>query len=274
MLKHYDIDSLDNYSVEAVDRLYRWMNPLLQVYFRPEVRGLESIPEGAALYVANHSGGIITPDSFVFGCALYAARGVDYMPYGLGHDIIGWPVFNQLIVPLGAVRASQENAHRLFETGRKALVYPGGDVDDMRPFRHRHRVVFGGRTGYIKLALRENVPIIPVVTAGGHSTFIVIDDMRWLASALRLDRIFRTRVWPLALSIPWGLTLGVVPAYIPFPSKILQEVMAPIRFERTGPEAARDEAYVRQCADQVEGAMQATLTRLADERRRLRRPRR
>jgi 1-acyl-sn-glycerol-3-phosphate acyltransferase len=265
LFRHYDIDSLDNMDFERIDLLYRLFHRILEGYFRAEVRHLDRIPPGPALYVANHSGGIPTFDSFVFGCVLYRERGRGDLPYGLGHDMIDWPVFNQIVVPLGAVRASHENAHRLFAAGRKVMVYPGGDCDDMRPWRHRYRIVFGGRTGYIRLALRESVPIVPIVCAGGHNTLIVIDDLRWLARGLRLNKLLRTEVWPLVLSIPWGLTLGVVPAYIPFPAKFLMEAGAPITFDRTGPEAAADPAYVRHCADIVEADMQNTITRLAAE---------
>ena len=71
------------------------------------------------------------------------------------------------------------------------------------------------------------------------------------------------KVWPLVLSAPWGISVGLLP-YIPFPSRILIEVMAPITFERSGPEASEDDDYVRECAARVESAMQATLTRLAN----------
>jgi hypothetical protein len=74
-------------------------------------------------------------------------------------------------------------------------------------------------------------------------------------------------VWPLVLSFPLGLTLGPLVPYIPYPSRILIEILEPIRFERTGEEAAADEAYVAECADLVEGRMQVALTRLAAERR-------
>ena len=263
--KKYDIDSIDNMNHKVVDRMYRIAHRPLERYFRSEVRHLDRIPAGAGLYVANHSGGIITPDTFVFGFALYRERGRDFMPYGLGHDVIGWPIIERLLIPLGGVRANHENARKLFAAGKKVLVYPGGDLDDMRPFRRRYRIVFGGRMGYMRLALRAEVPIIPIVCAGGHNTMIIIDDMRWLAKALRLNKLFRTRVCPLMLSIPWGITLGVVPVYIPWPARFLIEALEPITFERTGPEAARDDAYVRQCADIVEGAMQDTMDNLAKE---------
>ncbi len=265
----YDIDSIENRDEEAIGLFYRLLHRPLERWFRPEVRGLETIPDGAALYVANHSGGIITPDSFLFGAALYRARGPEFLPYGLGHEVaLHYPIAHQLIVPLGAVRASHENAARLFAADKKVIVYPGGDLEDMRPFRHRKRVVFGGRTGYMRLALRHGVPVVPVVSAGGHETFYVVDDGRWLAKILHTDQLFRSKVWPIALSIPWGLTVGVVPYYVPFPSWVLMEALPPLRFERSGPEAAADEDYVRACADRVEAAMQDALERLYAERQR------
>jgi diacylglycerol/phytol O-acyltransferase len=265
LFRHYDIDSLDNLDFDRIELMNRLIGAPLARYFRAEVRHLDRIPAGQALYVANHSGGLLTLDSFVFGGALYRERGPEYMPYGLGHDVIDWPVVNQIVVPIGAVRASHHNANRLFATGKKVLVYPGGDYDDMRPWRDRYRIVFGGRTGYIRLALRNNVPIVPIVCAGSHNTLIIIDDLRWLARGLRLNKLLRTEVWPLTLSIPWGLTLGVIPFYFPFPARFLMEAGAPIVFERTGPEAAEDSEYVRYCADIVEADMQNTITRLAAE---------
>lgn len=264
----YDIDSLDNRSPKLVESLVRLISAPLKRYFDADVRGLERIPAGPCLYVANHNGGLLTVDSFIFAAAVYEALGIDGVPYGLGHEVaIGLPIIHQLLVPLGAVRASHDNAHRLFERGDKVIVYPGGDYDAMRPYRHRDRVVFGGRHGYMRLALRAGVPIVPVVAAGAHETCLVIDDLRWLAAALRLDKLLRIKVWPIALSLPWGLTMGPIPPHLPLPTPILIEALAPIVFERTGIEAAADEDYVDACAARVEGAMQETLTRLADERR-------
>lgn len=264
----YDIDSLDNRDPELLDRLVRVLRDPLMRYFRAQVRGLDRVPTGAALYVGNHSGGMMTADSFVFCTELYRERGLADMPYGLGHEVaIQLPLVHQFMVPLGAVRASHDNAMRLFGRGAKVMVYPGGDVDNQRPFRHRNRIVFGGRTGYIRLALRAGVPIVPVVAAGGHSSLIVIDDLRWAARVLRTDRWARLKALPVSLSIPWGLTLGPVFPFLPLPVRILVEVLDPIQFDRTGEEASDDVNYVRRCADRVEDAMQDALDRLADERR-------
>lgn len=267
-MKKYDIDSLDNRDLKKIDRFVRFFSAALKRYFRASVMGLDRIPPGAGLYVGNHSSGLLTPDSFIFGGKLYEELGPEYLPFGLGHEqAISLPFIHQIIVPLGAVRASHENAHRLFERGHKVMVYPGGDVDAMRPFRHRNRIIFDGRRGYIRLALREQVPIIPVITAGSHATLIVLDDMRWLAKLLGLDRRFlRTSVWPLTLTIPWGLGLGPPLFYIPYPTRIWTEVLEPIYLDPAGPEAAEDEEYVSRCAELVHGTMERALTDLAARR--------
>jgi 1-acyl-sn-glycerol-3-phosphate acyltransferase len=137
----------------------------------------------------------------------------------------------------------------------------------MRSFVDRNRIIFGGRTGYVRLALSARVPLVPVVAAGAHSTLIILNDGRWLATAIGAPRLFRTRVWPIALSVPWGLTIGPSPPpYLPLPARILVEVLEPVRFEREGDDAANDPSYVRRCADEVERAMQAALVRLAARR--------
>ena len=271
-MTRYDIDSIDNRDPDHIARLCELLDGPLQRYFHFRLRGSDRIPHGAALYVGNHSGGMLTPDSFLVFGTLFRECGIDALPYGLGHEVaISLPIIHEIIVPLGAVRASYDAAHRVFERGHKVMVYPGGDVDNQRPFRHRNRIVFGGRKGYVRLALREGVPIVPIVTAGGHATFMIIDDLRWLAKITHADRLLRTHVWPLTLSVPWGLTVGPLPVYWPMPTHILTEVLDPIRFDRVGPEAANDEAYVEQCARHVESTMQAALERLARERKRRKR---
>jgi len=265
-LRRRDINDLDLRDEARIAQAVKLLWPALDAWFSPVVRGLERIPDGPVLYVGNHNGATLTPDSYVFLGSVYRERGLAHVPYGLMHEVaIKLPGANQLFVPLGAVRASHDNAHRIFEAGHKVLVYPGGDLDAMRPYRHRDRVVFGPRRGYIRLALREGVPIVPVVAAGAHETFYVIDDGQWLARLLRADKLLRLKVFPITLSIPWGLTVGPVPPYFPWRSPITIEILDPIHFERTGPEAAEDDAWVERCHAQVLDAMNDKLGELVRE---------
>lgn len=262
------LDDLDQRDPARVATFVDLVDRVIAPYHRAEVRGAARVPRGAALVVGNHNAGAWTADMYLLGAALYHESGLDGTPYGLAHEVVlDLPVVGAILRPLGAVRASHDNARRLFERGRRVLVYPGGDVDAMRPWRDRDRIVFGGRKGYVRLALRCGVPIAPVVAAGAHETFVVIDDLPWLARALRADRWLRVKVWPLTLCLPWGVTLGPLVPYLPFPSRILVEFLEPIRFGRSGEAAASDEAYVARCDARVREAMQAALTRLARERR-------
>jgi len=273
-MRWHDVDSLENRDPEAIERTIHALEPVLEAFFHPTVRGFEHIPDGPGLYVANHNGGILLPDAYVLGVSLYRHRGLSDLPFVLAHDLaVRAPLANQLMPKLGAVRANPANAHRLFAAGHKVLVYPGGDRETFRPFRERDRIVFGDRRGYLRLALTEGVPITPVVTAGAHAGLMVLDDGGRIARFLRLDRALRVKVCPVVLSAPWGVTVGFPPPYVPMPTRIYMEFLPAIRFDRSGPDAAADEAYVEACHQQVATAMQSALSRLSAERARDKRAR-
>lgn len=261
LVPRYDIDSIGNRDPARLAQLIPFLR-VLRRYHRAEVTGVERIPAGPALYVGNHSGALYSGDTFLWIAEVYQRLGIEHIPFGLGHSVpLSLPPLHQFLIPLGAVRASHENAHKLFAAGHKALVYPGGDEDAMRPWRLRNRVRFAGRTGFMRLALREGVPVIPVAATGAHSTLMVLHDFPELARRLPLLRDRRIKVLPLSLAMPWGLTLGPVP-YIPWPSKIRVEILEPMHFQRSGHEAAEDEAYVAACADAVESTIQRAMDRM------------
>jgi 1-acyl-sn-glycerol-3-phosphate acyltransferase len=247
----------------AIARAAAFVDRVLVPYHRVRVTGLERIPDGPALFVANHSGGFYSGDTYLFGAAVLRARGLAHVPYALAHDlVVGFGPLARWLVPLGAVRADTATAAALLAGGAKVLAYPGGDADGARAFRDRNRIRFDGATGYARLALACDVPVVPVVAAGAHSTAVVLADGAAVARLLRTRRWLRLRRWPLLLSVPWGLTFLPSVPYLPLPARITIEVGDPIRFDPSGPAAARDPDHVRACADRVEAVMQATLDRL------------
>ena len=106
------------------------------------------------------------------------------------------------------------------------LVYPGGDREACRPFAQRNRVDLAGRTGFIRLAMEERVPIIPVICAGAHEQLIVLSRGARLAELLGTRRWLRTESLPWMFALPWGLTSAYLP-YRPLPSQISIEFGAP-----------------------------------------------
>lgn len=190
--------------------------------------------------VGNHNGGSLTPDTFIFGHAVYERYGVEALPYGLAHELpLNLPGLGPLLSRRGALRASHANAGRIFDKGSKVMVYPGGDVEALRPFRDRNRICFDRRRGYVRLALRHGVPLVPLVAAGAHAGFVMLNDGRKLAKLLRLDRLFRLKTLPISFSLPWGVTVGMLPPYYPLKTKIIIEILEPMHFERSVAERTR-----------------------------------
>jgi 1-acyl-sn-glycerol-3-phosphate acyltransferase len=256
-----DLDERDpDYIRESLPRL--WL--LASLYFRAEVRGLGNVPEeGPVLLVGNHSGGNLTPDTGVFTLAFSTYFGVERHFYQLAHNLVlSFPGLG-FLRKYGTVAASPENARKALRSGAAVLVYPGGDYEVHRPVWERHRVDFDGRKGFIRLAIEEDVPLVPVVAVGGQETSLFLSRGEGLARALNLDRLFRLKVLPVSLAIPWGLNVGDFLGHWPLPAKITVEALPPIHLrEEFGPEPDVDEVY-----DHVLQVMQDTLDALAAERR-------
>jgi 1-acyl-sn-glycerol-3-phosphate acyltransferase len=255
-----DLDERDpDYIRESLPRL--WL--LASIWFRGEVRGLERIPaEGPVLLVGNHSGGNLTPDTSVFTLAFNTYFGVERRFYQLAHNLVLSMPGLGFLRKYGTVAASPENADQALDSGAALLVYPGGDYEVHRPIWESAKVDFGGRKGFIRLALEKDVPIVPVVSIGGQETALFLSRGEWLAKLLRLDRMFRLKVLPISIALPWGLNIGDMLGRLPAPAKITIQVLPPIDLrERYGKTPDLDEVY----ADLM-GEMQEMLTTLQSER--------
>jgi len=237
---------------------------LSSFWFRGEVRNLGNIPEeGPVLLVGNHSGGNLTPDTFIFTLAFSTYFGVERSFHQLAHNLVMASPYARLLRSGGTVAASPANSRRALESGAALLVYPGGDWEVHRPTWERNRVDFAGRKGFIRLALDAGVPIVPVVSVGGQETALFLSRGAWLSQLLRLDRLLRLKVLPISIAAPWGVNVGDFLGHIPLPAKITIEVLEPIDVrEQFGDSPDLNEVY-----DHITRVMQETLDSLAAERR-------
>ena len=262
-----DPDSLDNFDYELVKLAVPVVKALGKAYFRAEVRGIERVPEGSAMIVGNHNAGITFLEPFVMEAAWYEAKGESDPIYALAHDaIMAFPGLRNLLLRLGCVRANVHNSRRLLAAGKKLLVFPGGNYEAFRKYSERHTVDFGGHTGFARLALEHDTPIVPMLSVGGHETFFVLHRGERLAKLLRTDRLLRSRSFPIALGLPWGLLVGPI-FHLPLPAKFCVELGEPFRpsdvtTKRTSMER-RTEAVYRATIYRL----QAMMDRVAVERR-------
>ncbi|MEO1337022.1 MAG: 1-acyl-sn-glycerol-3-phosphate acyltransferase, partial [Myxococcota bacterium] len=233
-------------------------------WFELDVEGWEHVPASPVLLVSNHSGGTLIPDAWGFMTAWYNQFGTSRVLHPLAHEIImSNPSTGPWLARCGALKGDAAVARQALQTWRRdVIVMPGGDIDTWRPYRDRHRVCFGGRRGYARLAARAQVPVVPVANVGAHETLIVLARGERLARWLRLPRLARARVFPVHLSLPYGLAVGPWP-HLPPPGRLSYRIGAPIA---PPPDADDAEAMAAFDAD-VRTALQGLLTGLAQDRR-------
>ena len=234
------------------------------VYHRAEVRGLDNIPaEGPVLLVGNHSGGTLISDTFVFAQAFYDHFGPLRRFHQLAHDMVFQiPGVRGSLSRYGTVPASPENMRRALERDAALLVYPGGDHETYRPSWESAEIDFAGRTGFVRLAIEHDVPIVPIVAIGGQETALFLGRGRRFASLLRLDSLLRLKVLPAQIGPPFGVTVLDLPGRIPLPAKITVRALPKIDLkQRLGAQPDIEEA-----SEFVTGRMQKALSELDDER--------
>ena len=257
-----DLDQRDpDYIRETLPGM--WL--LASFYFRADVRGLENIPaEGPVLIVGNHSGGNVTPDTLVFTLAFNTYFGVERRFYQLAHNLVmALPqsrIFN--LRKYGTVAASRENANTALDSDAALLVYPGGDYEVHRPSWESGKIDWAGRKGWIRLALEKNVPVVPLVALGGQETALFLSRGERLARLLRLDKLFRLKVLPISIAIPWGLNIGDMLGHWPLPAKLTLKALPAIELRK---EFGRN-PDVNEVYEHVLGRMQATLDSMEAER--------
>ena len=247
---------------DFTQQVIKAVGPVIKRWYRAEVRDVDNIPaSGGALVVANHSGGMLTPDVSIFAPAFYDRFGYDRPLYTLAHyglfigPVDGW------LRRLGVIEASRENAAAALHSGAVVLVFPGGDYDSYRPTFSANTIDFNGRTGYVRTAIEAGVPIVPTVSIGAQETQLFLSRGNWLARKLGLTKA-RMDILPVSFGFPFGFSV-IFPPNLPLPAKVVTEVLEPVdvtaRFGND-PDVDEVDAHVR-------AVMEAALERLAGERR-------
>lgn len=232
-------------------------------YFRLRSAGWDNVPEAPVLLVANHSGGTSFPDAWGLAYSWYEHLGTARPISPLAHDMVfSVPFTAGPFSRLGALRARPKiGLKALTEWKRDLVVLPGGDVETWRPYKERYKVVWSGRKGYAKLALRAGVPIVPVACAGGHNTLMVLTDGRRFARRIGLHKLARSDIFPVHLSFPWIIGIGPLP-HLPPPSTFRYLVGKPIYSDGPSPEPSTEAVSALDLS--VRDQMQALLDRLRD----------
>jgi 1-acyl-sn-glycerol-3-phosphate acyltransferase len=246
----YDVD-LFGFDPELTETVFLPMaRALYKYYWRAEWHGLENVPsEGAALLVSNHAG-TFPLDALVMKFGILgehpARRHVRLLAADLAFRV---PVVSSVARKMGSTLACEEDAGRLLQQGELVGVMPEGYKGVGKGFRNRYRLQRFGRGGFVEIALREQVPIVPVAIVGSEETFPMLADIKPLA------RLFGLPYFPVTPTFPWLGPLGL----IPLPSKWTVEFGPPILTDVYGKNAWQDAMLLFELTDRIRDTIQQML---------------
>jgi 1-acyl-sn-glycerol-3-phosphate acyltransferase len=230
--------------------------------YRVEVQGWVNVPPTTSIFVSNHGGGTTTIDMWGLLYAWYGELGLGRQLHPLAHELLfASRRLGRFFAGVGVLRAGLEQAEHALRAGHDVLVLPGGDREAWRPWRDRWHLQFAGRRGYARLALRAGVPIVPVASAGAHHTLVVLTDGHKIAKRLPIHQIARADIFPVHLSLPWGLAIGPWP-HLPWPTPLRYRVEPAVPFPRGWRAGEPDEEVVAEYDAAVRASLQRGLEAL------------
>ncbi len=223
------------------------LRPLYERYFRVRTLGMNRIPnEGPALLVSNHSG-TIPIDAVMMQYAVATEHPAERVVRSVGADLV-WtsPFVSHLARKTGNAVACDEDAYALLERDQLVAVFPEGFKGVGKGWNERYRLQRFGRGGFIEVALRARVPIVPVAIVGAEEAFPMVGNAKTLASLLRVPYFPITPTFPLLG--PLGL--------LPLPSRWVIEFGEPIAMGQYPEDAADDKMFVFDLTDSIRDRIQ------------------
>ena len=238
-----------------VRRLY---NPLYRHWFRVEWDGLEKIPlHGGALLIANHAGAI-PPDApaIMHGIEEELGRPV----YGLADYFFRTiPVVGTMWSRTGGVPAHPDNAYRLLHDQQQlALVFPEGTKATSKTYTDRYRLRRFGRGGFVEIAMRAGVPVIPIAVIGSEEAMPVLMRVPTLSRALGLP------YFPITANL---LAFGPLGMLTPFPAKFKLRVLDPVHFDVPADQDRYSKSRIMEESEQIRSLLQEAVYDMLRDRR-------
>ena len=257
--------SLEGPDSSFMERQKYFWNPLMDYWFRMEIEGWENIPAPPVLLVGIHSGAPFVWDAWTVGAQWWRRFGDERPLHGTAHDaLMAAPLVGAYFRRMGVLPAAPDSIASALAEGHDVALWPGGEVDSLRPWVKRDEAILAGRMGFVRLAIKSAVPIVPIATVGGPDSMPVLATGRRLARVLRLDKIARLKMFPIAVSAPWGIGPALLPE-IPLPAKIRTAFQEPVEVDHDT-ERVEDDDYVERKYEEVRGSIQRGMDALARRR--------
>jgi 1-acyl-sn-glycerol-3-phosphate acyltransferase len=233
-------------------------DPIYRKWFRAEWEGLEKIPtDGGALLVANHAAAIPSDAPVIMhGIETELERPV----YGLAdHLFKSMPVVGTLWSRVGGVVAHPDNAYRLLrEQHQLVLVFPEGSKGPAKHFSQRYRLRRFGRGGFVEIAMRAGVPVVPIAVVGAEESMPIVLQIPTLARAIGVPYL------PVTAN---ALAFGPLGVALYFPAKFKLRVLDPVTFDVPPDQPRYSRSRVMEASEAIREQIQSALYDMLRERR-------
>jgi 1-acyl-sn-glycerol-3-phosphate acyltransferase len=244
---------------ERVRALARTLyDPLYRYWFRAEWEGLENIPtDGGALIVANHAAAIPSDAPVIMhGIEVELRRAV----YGLAENLFRTlPVVGTLWSRTGGVPAHPDNAYRLLHDEQQlVLVFPEGAKGTGKNYRDRYKLRRFGRGGFVEIAMRAGVPVVPIAVVGAEESMPILWKSKRLAKLLNLP------YFPITAN---QLLLGPAGLVTYLPAKFKLRVLPPVHLDAEPDQERYSRSRVMEESEMIRGRIQDALYDMLRTRR-------
>ncbi len=240
-------------NVEVVRRVLVMTTLLYRYYFRVETHGIEHVPAGRVLLIANHAGQVAL-DAAMIGTAMVWEGEPPRIVRGMGEYWLPTvPFVNVIMSRTGSVVGTPKNCVDLLRNDEAVIAFPEGVRGMNKLFSERYRLQRFG-FGFMRLALATKTPIVPVAVVGSEEQAPGIANLKTVARLLGMP------AFPITLTWPWLGPLGL----IPFPVKYRIYFGKPLRF-RGDPDD--EDAVIGKHVAKVKRTIQAMLDDGVRERR-------
>jgi len=225
-------------------------DPIYRHWFRAEWEGLEHVPRnGGALIVANHAAAIPSDAPVIMhGIETELSRPV----YGLAENLLrSLPLIGTIWSRVGGVAAHPDNAYRLMHDDHQlVLVFPEGTKGTGKLYRDRYKLHRFGRGGFIEIAMRSGVPVVPIAVVGAEESMPIV----WKSP--RLAKLLNIPYFPVTANM---LLLGPLGLVGYFPAKFRLRVLPPVHFDVEPDQERYSRNRVMDASDHVRQHIQEAL---------------
>ena len=227
---------------------------LYRHWLRVETHGIERVPEGRVLLIANHAGNTFAYDGAMLAMAMLLEAKPPRMVRGMAEYYLPQiPFFSVVMHRMGSVVGTPENCVQILENGEAVMVFPEGSRGFVKPWRKRYQLQEFG-LGFLRLALETDTPIVPVGIVGAEEQSPAVADVKWLG------RLVGSPAFPITPTFPWLGLLG----FVPLPVKFRLRFGEPLRFEG---DPHDDDAAMEKKVEVVKDAIRGLVAEGLAERR-------